>query len=258
MFRFEFELRPVAEVPPWGGDTPTLHWFGLTSGWYCMRGQDSEFLRYRDEAVRRWDLERPYPDYYVARLWEDLIALRGALRAPVPEDLVPFVDGTFLSREFPDRDDLGDDVDAVFGIQSDYGLDVGYLIDSPRVSCWRHVADGSDLVTFRQAITPANSGTFEGPKRLDATMPAAEFFAAIEDFHRRFIVAMEKRVAGLERSGLPLGIGLDLQQLRAEQVQRSSWLGQRLASRRDVDWAKVRAGAAEVRSWPPLPQDDSD
>ncbi|MFI5888493.1 hypothetical protein ACIA5D_00045 [Actinoplanes sp. NPDC051513] len=24
MFRFEFELRPLAAVPPWGGDRPTL------------------------------------------------------------------------------------------------------------------------------------------------------------------------------------------------------------------------------------------
>ncbi|MCA2217987.1 DUF5984 family protein, partial [Jidongwangia harbinensis] len=38
MFQFEFELRPNAEVPPWGGDKLTLHWFGLTSGWYWIRG----------------------------------------------------------------------------------------------------------------------------------------------------------------------------------------------------------------------------
>ncbi|MEU7798962.1 DUF5984 family protein [Micromonospora arborensis] len=52
MFRIEFELRPTAEVPPWGGDRPSLHWFGLTSGWYWFSVQGCEFLRYRDEVVR--------------------------------------------------------------------------------------------------------------------------------------------------------------------------------------------------------------
>jgi hypothetical protein len=72
MFRFHFELRPLAEVPPWGGDRPSLHWFGLSSGWYWISAQDREFLRYSDKAVDIWNLERPHADYYVARLWEDV------------------------------------------------------------------------------------------------------------------------------------------------------------------------------------------
>ncbi|KUL41399.1 DUF5984 family protein [Actinoplanes awajinensis] len=255
MFRIEFVLRPVLDVPAWGGDEPRLHWFGLTSAWYWMSAPGCEFLRYTDDAVRHWDLERPHPDYYVARLWEDLNGLRWALREPVPEDLIPLVDGTFVSREFPD-DDFGDDVDAVFDVQGDYCLDLGYLTDSPEVSCWRHVVDGADLVTFRQQVAPAGLGTF-GPAQLDATVPAVEFFAAVEDFDRRFIAAMEDRVTALERSGPPPGIDLDVRQLRAEHTNRSGWLGQRLTTPRAVDWAKVRVGAAELRTWPPLPQPDN-
>nr|WTA65459.1 DUF5984 family protein [Micromonospora sp. NBC_00855] len=251
MVRFEFELRPLAEVPPWGGDRPSLHWFGLTSGWYWIRVQDGEFLRYTDAAVGVWNLERPYPDYYVARLWEDLIVLRWALQAPVPEDLIPFVDGTFLPREFPDRDDYGDDVDAAFDIQSDYALDLGHLRNAPDLKCWRHAVDGSDVVTLSQQIPPWTRGAFEGPDRLDVTMPAAEVLAAIDDFDRRLVAAMEVRVAGLEHSGPPSDVDLDLQQLRVEHAQRSDWLQQRLASRRDVDWTKIRLGAAELASWPP-------
>src|SRR5690349_19788172 len=133
MFRIEFELRPLTEVPPWGDDRPTLHWFGLTSGWYWITAEGGEFLRYSDAAVRRWDLDRPYPDYYVARLWEDLIVLRWALNEPVPDDVIPFVDGTFLPREFPDDYDFNDDVETAFDVQSDYVLDTGYLTDSPRL-----------------------------------------------------------------------------------------------------------------------------
>jgi hypothetical protein len=251
MFRIEFELRPLAAVPWWGGDRPTLHWFGLTSGWYWISAQGCEFLRYTDEAVRIWELKRPYPDYYVARLWEDLIVLRWALQEPVPEDLISFVDGTFLPREFPVNDDVSDAVDAAFTVQSDYALDLGYLTDAPHLTCWRHTVDGSDMVTLSQQIPPRKAGTFDGRERLDVTVPAAELFAAFDDFDRRFIAAMKDRVAGLERSGPPPGVDLDLQHLRVEHTQRSNWLERRLASHRDVDWAKVRAGAAELSSWPP-------
>ena len=40
------------------GDTPSLHWFGLTQGWYWIEAGGPEPL--------------PYVDYYVVRLWEDL------------------------------------------------------------------------------------------------------------------------------------------------------------------------------------------
>jgi hypothetical protein len=212
--------------------------------------KDREFLRYSDEAVGSWDLERPYPDYYVARLWEDLIVLRWALQEPVPEDLVQFVDGTFLPREFPEGE-FDEAVDTALGIQSDYALDMGYLTDAPHLTCWRHLVDGSDVVTLSQQITPRRRGTFEGPERSDATVPAAEFFSAVDDLDRRFIAAMQDRVTELERSGPPPAIDLDLQHLRAEQARRSGWLQLRLASRRDVEWTEVRAGVAELRSWPP-------
>lgn len=257
MVRFEFELRPLAEVPLWGSDRPTLHWFGLTSGWYWISGPDGEFLRYRDGAVREWDLQRPYPGYYVARFWEDLILLRWVLQEPVPEDLVSFVDGTFLSREFPDRDDFGYGVEEAFDVQSDHAMYLGYLTDSPHLTCWRHAVAGEDVVTLSQQIAPTEHRAFAGPDRWDVTVPAGDFFAALEDFDRRFIAAMEVRVAELERSGSPSGVDLDVRQLRVEHVQRSGWLGQRLVERREVDWAKVRAGVAEVRTWPPVSQGDS-
>jgi hypothetical protein len=211
---------------------------------------DREFLRYSDKAVDIWNLERPHADYYVARLWEDLIVLRWALQEPVPEDLIPFVDGTFLPREFPEGD-VDEDVDTAFSVQSDYALDVGYLTDAPHLTCWRHAVDGSDVVTLSQQIAPRQPAVFEGPERLDATVSAAELFAAVDDFDRRFIAAMEERVAELERSGPPPGIDLDLQHLRVEHTRRSDWLKRRSASRRDVDWTKVRAGVVELRSWPP-------
>ncbi|MBQ0896075.1 hypothetical protein KBX37_23770 [Micromonospora sp. U56] len=89
MLRFQFELRPLDDVPPWGGDRRTLHWFGLTSGWYWIEADGHQLLRYGEQAVRRWNLSRPYPDYYVARFWEDLLVLHWAVAQPMPADVVP-------------------------------------------------------------------------------------------------------------------------------------------------------------------------
>ncbi|GAB3932136.1 DUF5984 family protein [Micromonospora vulcania] len=249
MLRIQFELRPLADVSPWGGDQPNLHWFGLTSGWYWIETDRHQMLRYSEQAVRRWDLSRPYPHYYVVRLWEDLLVLRWALAEPVPADIVRFVDGTFPRREFPD-DDISADVDAAFDLQGDHHLYLGYLTDPPVINCWRHTDAGRDLVTVSQRIPPTDQHTFAGPEIVEVTLPTAEFFAALHDFDRRLIAAMDERVTELERVGPPTGVELDLGLLRAEHVSRSRWLAERLTIPRRVDWDKVRSGIAEISSWP--------
>ncbi len=254
MLRFPFELRPLAEVPPWGSERPNLHWFGLTSGWYWIDVDGRELLRYTETAVRRWELERPYPRYYVARFWEDLIVLSRAQHEPVPDDLVPFVDGTFPRHAFPEDDEVSAEVDAAFDLQSDYSLYLGPLTGAPMLRCWRHTAGGRDTVTLSQQILPREQDTFAGPERLDFAMPAAEFFAAVEDLDRRLIAAMEERVVALERSGPPPGVDLDVAHLRLEHARRSGWLAK--ASPLHVDWAAVRTGVAEISSWPLWQSDD--
>ncbi|GAB4101642.1 hypothetical protein GCM10028790_06600 [Micromonospora taraxaci] len=81
MIRFRFELYPLDEVSPWGGDRPTLHWFGLTDGWYWLEAGGQELLR-RPRQVRR----HPFVDYHLARLWEDVNVLTPTVLEPVPED----------------------------------------------------------------------------------------------------------------------------------------------------------------------------
>jgi hypothetical protein len=248
MMRFEFELQPLADVQPWGNDRPTYHWFGLTSGWYRIEVDGRQLPRYGEKAVRRWNLSRPFPDYYVARFWEDLIVLRWALSEPVPVDVAPFVDGGFAPREF--AEDVSADADTAFRAQDDYQLDLGYLTDAPMISCRRHVADGRDAVIVGQRIRPDRRDTFEGSELLELGVPTAEFFAAMDDFDRRFIAAMDERVAELERTGPAPGVVLDVKALRDEHASRSRWLADRLSVPREVDWDRVRSGIAEISSWP--------
>jgi hypothetical protein len=49
----------------------------------------------------------PHVDYYVVRLWEDLIGLTPMVMQPVPNDLE-----LFINVDLPDRPDLDDDEEA--------------------------------------------------------------------------------------------------------------------------------------------------
>ncbi|GLY03735.1 MULTISPECIES: DUF5984 family protein [Actinoplanes] len=235
MLRFEFVLRTLDEVAPWGGDRPTLHWFGLTDGRFGISGDGWRIL--------------PDTDYYVVRLWEDVIVLRQVLEEPVPEDLRWFVDGSEPRREWPEGD-WSAEVDAAIDLQGDFDLPLHYLERPPAVRFWRHIVDGRDVVTVSQRIGERARDCYEGPPVLEVDVPTAEFFAAVDDFDRRLIAAMDERVAALERSGPPPGVDLDVRQLRREHDERSTWLRQRLSLPRTVDWAAVRAGAAETAAWP--------
>ena len=103
-----FGLTPLDQVRPWGRERLKLHWFGLTDGWYCIDLGDHELLRYTERTVRalRGDGDgsapHPYTDYFVVRLWEDMIALLSAAMEPVPDDLVGFVAGNPLRWSWED------------------------------------------------------------------------------------------------------------------------------------------------------------
>jgi hypothetical protein len=81
------------------------------------------------------------------------------------------------------------------------------------------------------------------PRTGSVTVDAAEFVAAIEDFDRALLSAMEARIAEIEAAP-PIGVELDLDQLRREQQDRSAWLERARNWHRSTDWTAIRAGAA--------------
>ncbi|MFE7797657.1 DUF5984 family protein [Nocardia sp. NPDC057440] len=131
-----FGLAPLAEVHPWGKDSE-LHWFGLTQGWYCLDVGGFELMRYSDRSIEQLrgdganlsgaehvgDEER-YIDYYVVRLWEDILALFPEALEPVPADLIDFLrsDSEQWSQEVLDAsindDALAREVDAAMTLRS--------------------------------------------------------------------------------------------------------------------------------------------
>jgi len=217
----------LAEVGLWGGDTPTLHWFGLTDGWYWIELGDVRLLKFAA------DYDIPYVDYYVVRLWEDLLALLPAALEEVPDELVEFLasDG----RGWNDVD--SEAADAAMNCWAARDLYFGYLREALSLRCWR---TGDHLTLDWNA--PAN---FAEPRVLRTTVPVADFVTAVEEFDAALMAAMQARITDVEASPPP-GVALDLGDLRRDHADRTTWLARALSSTRTTDWDAVRAGAVQL------------
>jgi hypothetical protein len=254
---FRFVLRPVGEITPWGGRDPMLHWFGLTDGWYWIELDDRDLLRYSQESLRGsrgggHDVARSCVDYQVVRLWEDLIQMTPAVLEPVPADLASFVASHPASWAPCGTGEAGTgeagtgEADTAAQWHADHTLDLLYLRAPPWIQWWRTVAGGKDVVTMRWLHRPEAGIEFTAGRQGQVTVATSAFIAAVEEFDRGLLTAMEARVTGLERTGPPRGVRIDMHRLRTEQQDRAQWLQRALRHAPGTDWSRVRMGAAEL------------
>ncbi|WP_433566573.1 DUF5984 family protein [Nocardia sp. CA-151230] len=250
MMRVRFELAPLEKVVPWG-EHRRLHWFGLTQGWYCLEVGGAELLRYAERttnsicdgsaAVTSW------VDYYVVRLWEDLLAVLPWALEPVPDDLAKFFAAGAQEWVGTGDPDLLEDpaIEAASEAYSLRWIDTSYLRFGPAFRWWRTLCP-EDTVAVAWRFTPDPDGeiTFSSPLSGLRTVSTEEFIAAVTDFDHRLLQAMQERVDHLAVAGTVPGIELDIPALIREQAQRRTWLPRALARQDDTDWAAVRAGAA--------------
>ncbi|WP_432932737.1 DUF5984 family protein [Microbispora sp. CA-135349] len=238
MIRFRFVLTPLGRVAPWGDEDRSLHWFGLTDGWYWIELAGHELLRHMQEAPG----QTPYVDYYLARLWEDPIELTPAVLEAVPADLLDFVAADPDSWE-PVESDAASTAAVWHG---GHTLDLGYLRQPPRIRAWRTVRDDLDVVTVTWRNDDDGDVRFTAPPSGQVVIPSESFLAAVRRFHHDLMTAMGRRIRALERTGAPNGIPLDLEQLRAEHADRMTWLARALRDAPETDWTAVRAGVTEL------------
>ena len=108
------------------------------------------------------------------------------------------------------------------------------------------VAGGKDVVTIKWRHRPESGIEFTAGRQGQVTVATSAFIAAVEEFDRGLLTAMEARVTGLERTGPPRGVRIDMHRLRAEQQDRAQWLQRALRRAPGTDWSRVRMGAAEL------------
>lgn len=179
MLGFRFVLRPIGEIEPWGPES-RLHWFGLTDGWYWIELDGHELLRYSDRTLRETNGGGlPYVDYYVVRLWEDILELLPAALEPVPDDLVDLISSD-QRVWWRDEDEAEDVIEAAIWY-GNHKLDMGYLRNPPHLRWWRE-AGRPDQMTMAWWHRPREV-EFTAPPEGRVTFPSGWFEAAIERLH---------------------------------------------------------------------------
>lgn len=259
MIRFRFELYPLDEVSPWGGDRPTLHWFGLTEGWYWLEIGGHQLLR-------RTRLEDAYVDYYLARFWEDVIAVTPEVLEPVPADLQPFIASDPAQWACAPLDFVaaGDqdgpaDIDPhapdhpVVTAADWYGehcLDLGYVRNPPILRLWRTVSGDRDEITVDWRHNDDGEIGFTAGSAVRICVPTAAYLEAVHTLDRELMTAMLHRIEELQRRGGLPGVDLDLRLLRREHQDRTHWLARNLDRAPDTDWHTIRHGADQLLAEP--------
>jgi hypothetical protein len=247
---FNFQLRALADVIPWGSaERPHLHWFGLTDGWYWLQmSEREEFFRYSPALLAHWHRQHPekpltipYVDYYVVRLWEDILNMLSDILEPLPPRLAQMLETDEQLRRWQEqvrrwRDEIElDDEDRDTLSQAitwweHRMLDTGYLTANPHIWFW---SDGRAIHCFwdNRQLCIKDLPAWEA-QRGRIQLPLAPFLDEVNDFHTRLIAAMAERIQEAKSFPFPPDLELDMAALEKEQQDRATWLAKRLEQAR--------------------------
>ncbi|MGW2839096.1 DUF5984 family protein [Streptomyces sp. NPDC001493] len=253
--RFRFGLTPLEEMASRGAGHPVRHWFGLTDGWYCVDLDGHEVLRYSARTVaelrKEGDPPHPYVDYYVARLWEDLLAIVSDAMEPVPGDLAGIAADPSPDWEWVDTPEA----EAAADWHGAGYLYTGYLRVAPDLRFCRTVAGEDDVViaTWEQRADPEGVIEFAVPRSGRVTMRTSEFLAAVTELDRALFAAMDQRVRELAEFEPDPAAPEAMEQLRREHGDRATWLRRARDREPGTDWEAVRSGVRALLTAQPGP-----
>lgn len=244
--RFCFELDSVDSIEPWGeGADRKLHWFGLTSGRYWISTPLGEVLRYTDAQINAWNLDSPYVDYQVARLFEDVQSILPTVLEPVPRDIAGMVSDARWDLKFESWIECSSDEEErrklfyeTTAWYEDRSLDTMHLTNGPLFHLWRT----GDLISIRwQQTSTTPVGVWTMPEGQFA-IEAEEFSADASQFLDKVLRAMQERIDTIQANGWHrLDCLLDIPLLLKEQEQRSARVEELKQLSVATDWGAVRS-----------------
>ena len=245
-FRILFDIDEVENVLPWGkaGDHK-LHWYGLTSGRFWIETAAGPPLEYTPEIQRAWSLRCKNPDYFVARLFEDLFSVLPLILETVPADLAARVANPSWRinaerwRDATENDLRWDRWYSATQWWHDRTLDFGYLQNAPELAFWRI----GDEVHFQWCADAKADGisvwsTPEGQVSISATA----FEAEVLRFGEELLARMDIKVRSIKEGGWQRqDCLLDVEELAKEQTVRRDAFDKISHERRTTDWREVRS-----------------
>jgi hypothetical protein len=259
---FNFRLTPTEDIAPFeSSGNQHLHWFGLTDGCYWLRAGDAELFCYAEQflaAQAHSDPCKPYVDYYVVRLWEDLLDILPDVLAPVPDTLAEKLASenlldwrTRVERWMETRDDSI--WNPAYGHAGEWlhkrVLSTGYLLAGPVIWFWNdgthiHIEwDNRRQQIEGQPVWAAQVGGW--------LLSIEEFLDEVRAFDSGFIQAMNLRVDQIATGWTRPEVYLDQDELAREHADRSTWLKQALGKTQQAqatDWAAIIKAVARIES----------
>jgi hypothetical protein len=252
----DFTLLPIAKIQPWGqpGDL-SLHWFGLTDGYYWIEVGENKLFEYSEDAQAAGACR--FCEYQVVRLHEDLLEMLPHILEPVPDTLAQYLSGNtavewraaFAAWCDRDNDRLDMDrfdqvVDAATTWSGARRLDSAYLSPSADIVIWSDIEsvylewDNRDRLFLGKPAWSALRGSYK--------IPRADFIAEVRSFNKRLMDQMSDRVHEVLAGALGPSINIDMPALVREHEQRSRALESALRHQQQTDWKCVGAAMDEV------------
>ncbi len=250
-FSISIDLDSLEDVPAWGKPGECrLHWFGLTSGRFWIETSCGTLLEYTAAIQESWSLPGLHPDYYVARLFEDLASMLPAILEPVPTDIATRVADTgWRARgeqwsESVEDEQRWEQWDAAARWWYDRSLDMGYLKHAPRFTFWCV----EETLFFQWKADDKENGVpvwtlSEGQISIDVRT----FETAAVRFCEKILDIMERRVGSIQQDGWKrTDCTLDVDGLVHEQTARREFFQKMRHEKQATDWQKVRASLDTV------------
>lgn len=260
---FDFHLSPLEEVQAWGNPPDLrLSWFGFTEGSYRIKVGSEYLLNYSNEFVAYWNQKFPKAsnkslvDYYVVRLWEDILDMLPHVLEPLPNPIVSLFSKNEMAwfeweqnaicwvEDQPDEDQAIEIFEDAIWWQRVRCLDAGYLQNSPRIWIWSTPQwvivswDNSDIAVDGMCVWSVGRGHYR--------MQRSEFIDEVCSFHNKLMGQMAERVERIEKHWDRPEVYVDTQHLRYEQNDRGTWLDNALKSSSSVAWDDVMAAVDTI------------
>lgn len=245
----EFRLDPIENVQPWGNEgDKKIHWFALTQGLYRIKVGDEYLLNNSEEYINYLQKKHPeynfpsttFVDYYVVRLWEDIITALPYILEPLPKILQPTIQASIKWQESWTG---GFDIEEKDYEYTDFWLferrlNSHYLQNAPNIWFWSDQDsvfihwDNSEIFVEEMPVWSAVQGSYKTSRD--------EFINNIWAFHNSFITEMSERVDWICNNFDNPDIFIDFEQLQREHKRRKTFLEPATTTiKPNTNWDKV-------------------
>ena len=233
-----------------------------------MRVGDQELFRYSEAYLHWWASSypttnlTPYPDYNVARFYEDLIDNLPIFLEPIPAELASYVatvekQAQWLAgcHAFLDASEFAENSDVIsdtFIMATEWwktrNLPTAYLRYGPDIRIW-HINNTVQIRWQNQQLEVEGSSVWTANAG-DYTLSYQAFLAEVSSFHQHFMEAMRARVVvACEKWPLP-AVDINLDQLQREQLQHEQSLAKSLGEiPTRSNWSAILSANLEIEHY---------